>query len=144
MPADEVKRKTLHTEHQASGRKRIGIDSITDAFWVIDPVTNLLVTANAGAMRAVASSTAISFLEGKEQAAAVRQMYQATGIQLNPSCHQQRGAIVRMDSEIGTDEWANFQDPRLRRARPDQLGCSWRITAPLAPSPVKILPTHAL
>jgi hypothetical protein len=86
------------------------------ALWVIDLVTNLLVLANAGAMRAVASSTSISFREGKEQAAAVRQMYRAAGIQLNPSCHQRRGAIVRMDSGIGADEWANLQDPRLRRA----------------------------
>jgi hypothetical protein len=54
--------------------------------WVIDPATNLLVPARAGAVSAVASSSSISFLEGKEQAAAVKQMYLDAGIQLNPNC----------------------------------------------------------
>ena len=40
----------------------------------------------AGATSAVASSTSISFLEGKEQAAAVTQMYRDAGIQLSPQC----------------------------------------------------------
>jgi hypothetical protein len=54
--------------------------------WVKDPVTNLLVPARAGAVSAVASSSSISFLEGKEQAAVVKLMYREAGIQLNPTC----------------------------------------------------------
>ena len=54
--------------------------------WVKSPASNLLVPAPAGARSAVASSTALSYLEGKEQAEAVARMYREFGVQLNPNC----------------------------------------------------------
>jgi len=60
------------------------------------------VPANAGAVQAVASSTSISFLEGKDEPEAVRPMYQAAGIQLNPSCDL--AAHIAAAGEV-CDQW---------------------------------------
>jgi hypothetical protein len=54
--------------------------------WVKSPASDLLVPAPFGAKSAVASSTALSFLEGKQQALAVAEIYRLLGVQLNKNC----------------------------------------------------------
>jgi hypothetical protein len=59
---------------------------VEETLWVKSSASDLLVPAPAGSNSAVASSTTLSFLEGKEQALAVAEMYRHLGIQLNRSC----------------------------------------------------------
>jgi hypothetical protein len=61
-------------------------DAVEEVLWIKAQGSNLLVPANAGAQYAVASSSSISFLENKERAAAVAQMYRDAGIQLSLHC----------------------------------------------------------
>jgi hypothetical protein len=63
-----------------------GCRALEKTLWVTHPTSNLLVPAPAGAKSAVASSTSLSFLEGKQQAMAVAELYRRLGIQLNKNC----------------------------------------------------------
>jgi hypothetical protein len=54
--------------------------------WVKSSGSDLLLPASAGAKSAVASSTTLSYLEGKRQALAVDAIYRHLGVQLNGNC----------------------------------------------------------
>jgi hypothetical protein len=79
--------------------------------WVKDPVTNLLVPARSGATSAVASSTSISFLEVKEQAAAIAQMYREAGVQLSPHCDLAK--YIAAAGEV-SDQWLLGKDRKIQ------------------------------
>jgi len=83
---------------------------VQKTLWVKNPVTNLLVPAGAGARSAVASSTSISFVEGKEQAAAVAQMYLEAGIQLRPHCDLAKH--IAAAAEV-CDLWLSGKDRKI-------------------------------
>jgi hypothetical protein len=70
--------------------------------WVKSPASDMLVPAPAGAKSAVASSTALSFLEGKQQALAVAEIYRHLGIQLNKNCDLARHIAAAVDV---SDHW---------------------------------------
>ena len=82
------------------GRPRRGTQVAMRALWIRSPVSNLMIPS--GATSSVASTSTISFLEGKEQAAAIRRMYADYDVKLNPSCDMARHISAAIEV---SDKW---------------------------------------
>lgn len=75
---------------------------VEKTLWVKSSSSDLLVPAPAGAKSAVASSSTLSFLEGKKQALEVADIYRHLGIQLNRNCDLAKHIAAAVDV---SDHW---------------------------------------